>query len=209
MADSINPRDIDLAKVKSVGSSLTHIKVPFELTMKEFLDFASDDLKGKSLRHTINALGNIKRSIDCLFDSLLFATNLLEISKSERWNFPEKMKTLGEIGIITPYILSKINSARNLLEHEFKKPIREEVEVAFDIALLLHYSAVGFTRTYLTDIDFECEDEHWKFHIEINREDRNIEIFYDKQNISVSWDESPEDYKKWLYLLYQLQYLRK
>ncbi len=92
------------------------------------MDFACDDLKGDSLRDTINALGNIKRSIDCLFDSLPFAVNFSEDSKRGRWTFPEKMNFLGEIGIITPDILSKINSMRNLLEHEFKKPDRKEVE---------------------------------------------------------------------------------
>lgn len=207
MASSINPRDIDIKKLKTSGGSHEFIEVPFELTAKDFLGFASEDLKKKSMRDTVNALGNIKRSIDCLFDSLLFAVNFLEDSKRERWTFPEKMNFLSEIGIITPYILSRINSARNLLEHEFKKPDRKDVEMAYDVAILLYYATVRFTKCIISDIELTTEDETWKLEIKVDTQDREMELSHHSQKFLVTWDNNPEDYKKWLYILYQLWYL--
>jgi hypothetical protein len=127
MSDSIDPKYIDLNEAEIMGAFADDIEIPFELEAKDFLDFASDDLKGESIRDTVNALGNIKRSINCLFDSLLFMLNFLEESRRGRWTFPEKMSFLSDVGIITPDILNRINSARNLLEHEFKKPARKDV----------------------------------------------------------------------------------
>ena len=208
MTSSIDPKDIDINKLIPLGSSLeTGIEVPFELTSKDFLDFASEDLKGKSMRDAVNALGNIKRSIDCLFDSLLYVVNFLEDSRRERWTFPEKMNFLGEIGIITPYILGKINSSRNLLEHEFKKPVRNDVEMAYSVALLLYYATVRFTKGYVMGMGVKTEDDTWELHISINNEERKIELSHDRQRFLVTYDENPEDYKRWLRFIYQVSYL--
>jgi hypothetical protein len=212
MKSGINPSDINLSKFFSDGNAYSQIEDPFEFKAKDFLDFASEDLKGKSVRDTVNALGNIKRSIDCLFDSLLFVVNFLKHSKRKRWTFPEKMNFLGEIGIITPDILSRINSTRNLLEHEFKKPKRADVETAYDVAVLLYYATVRFTKEFVSDMCLAEEgEEDSGIRLIINRERRKIDILpaYEKKkfaSFSVTWDENPDEYKKWLHLIYQVQY---
>jgi len=207
LVSSINPRDLDISELMIDGSTTRPIEAPFELTSKDFLDFASEDLKGESIRDTVNALGNIKRSIDCLFDSLLFVVNFLEDSKRERWTFPEKMNFLGEIGIITPYILSRINSARNLLEHEFKKPLRKDVEMAYDVVLLLYYATVRFSKGRITELGLEFKDGKDRLDIHFIRKGRQIKLFRGSQTLLVTWGKNPEDYKRWLYIIYQTQYL--
>jgi hypothetical protein len=187
------------------------VEIPFELTSKDFLEFAGEDLTGKSVRNTVNALSNIKRSIDCLFDSLLFAVDFIEDSKRGRWTFPKKMAFLGEIGIITPYILGRINSLRNLLEHQFKEPTRTEVETAYDIAKLLFSATYRFTRRFYDylDISLEYEGQPIFLHIKIQQEDRTIEITdrmdisLCKVNMTVKWIENPEEYKEWLRVVYE------
>ena len=206
MTDFINPKEIDYSKLTSEGSVFESVEIPFELKVKDFLDFASDDLKGDSLRETINALSNIKRSIDCLFDSLLFVVNFLEDSKRDKWSFPEKMNFLGEIGIIAPYVLSRINSMRNLLEHEFRKPDRKEVEVAYDVATLLYSATARFTKSYTNERYLAPEDKKWNLTVRVDRESRTIEVTFNKQKSSFTWNKNPEDYKKWLYVLYRFEY---
>lgn len=206
MARAIDPQCINPHKSEIPGLSAEDVEFPFELTPKDFLDFAGDDLKGGSDGDSINALGNIKRSIDCLFDSLLFAVGFLEDSKQERWTFPEKMNFLGEIGIITPYILGRINSARNLLEHEFKKPNRIDVETAYDVATLLYYATFRFTKRFFNMVDMGAEyrGEPICLRIYINREERTINVSDGKQKIFVAWTKNPDNYKRWLRVVYQV-----
>jgi len=200
---SLDPRRINIHMSEIMSVNAQDIEIPFELTSKDFLDFASEDLKGQSIRNTVNALSNIKRSIDCLFDSLLFAVDFLEDSKRERWTFPAKMTFLSEIGIITPYILGRINSFRNLLEHEFRKPDRSEVETAYDVATLLFSATFRFTRRFYDFLDISLEYEGQPIALEIQiHEDRTIHISNHRQNLTVKWSENPENYKEWLKVIY-------
>lgn len=206
--EPIDPQKIDTSTAEVLSVDTEEVENPFELTSKDFLDFACDDLKGTSTRDTVNALGNIKRSIDCLFDSLLFTVGFLEDSKRGRWGFPEKVNFLGEIGIITPYILRRINSTRNLLEHEFKKPNRPEVEMAYDIATLLYYATFRFTRRFFYFVDMAAEYKGKPIALEIRfHKDRAVCISDHRQSRTVTWNENMEDYKRWLKVMYEALYI--
>jgi hypothetical protein len=128
----------------------------FAVQPERFLSFAEKDLKRSSDRNLVNALSNIKRAIDCQMDSLLTGFCLYERSKKENWKYPRKVETLNRIGVVSPRILSKINQKRNLLEHEYELPKREDVKDALDVAtLFLHY-----TSTFLLDMpnEFHLQD---------------------------------------------------
>lgn len=206
MSGILNPRMLDIKKHRV--SSATHdiVKVPFELTAHDFLEFAEQDLQEKSERNTINALSNVKRCIDCLCDSLLHIMNYLEKSKKERWTFPKKIDFLGEIGIITPYILEKINSMRNLLEHEFRKPKREEVETAFDVANLFLYATGRFTRRFPAEFSMEDEDDNLVCVITYDRKEHKITV-EDREGKSIEPGEETKEYVDWMKKFFQIQYL--
>ncbi len=99
--------------------SFKKFRIPFDLTAEEFLVFAEEDLKGSNKKDIINALSNIKRSIENRVDCLLYN---LGYNKFINYSFPEKIKKLNKIGIIAPRILTEINKIRNLLEHKYKIP---------------------------------------------------------------------------------------
>jgi len=127
--------------------STKDVDLPFDISAEEFLDYATSDLSSQIPHKLINALSNIKRSLDCSLDSLLFSFGLFEMSKQQKWNFPDKLKNLSNAGLISPQILRKINKKRNLLEHEFKKPRESDVEDAYDIvSLFLLYAKKFFRR---------------------------------------------------------------
>ncbi|KKG10630.1 hypothetical protein EO98_17170 [Methanosarcina sp. 2.H.T.1A.6] len=127
------------------------IETDFDIPPSEFLKFAEFDLIAEYEHHLVNSLSNTKRAIDSQLDSLLIGFGLSE--KSKRWRFPKKIEFLNSIGIISPRILNKINRKRNLLEHEYKNPNKEEVEDALDIATLF----VSYTNKYLSPALVECE----------------------------------------------------
>jgi len=109
---------------------------PFEITAEQFLDFAIEDLKNDSSHSRINALGNVKRAIESRIDQIFFSACLHVKSQKERWDFPKKIEILAELGVIAPKILRRINRQRNLLEHEYVIPKKDDVEDAIDVATL-------------------------------------------------------------------------
>jgi len=127
------------------------IETGFEISPEEFLKFAELDLTAEYKHHLVNSLSNTKRAIDSQLDSLLIGFGLSE--KSKRWRFPKKIEFLNSVGIISPRILNKINKKRNLLEHEYKNPSKEEVEDALDVALLF----VSYTNKYLNPALVSCD----------------------------------------------------
>jgi hypothetical protein len=113
----------------------------FEITARQFQEFASEDSRLDSIHSRVNALSNVKRAIECRIDELLYGLCLHVKSEKEEWNFPRKVKALSELGIIAPRILEKINRQRNRLEHEYIQPTKEDVEDALGVAsLFLSYS---------------------------------------------------------------------
>ncbi|TGU85078.1 hypothetical protein EN829_062855, partial [Mesorhizobium sp. M00.F.Ca.ET.186.01.1.1] len=128
-----------LSSDKSYWSSRGHeeVRIPFEVTSLEYLSFAEYDLKfGVEKHKLINALSNAKRSLDCQIDSLFVAFGLYDLAKRKGWSIPKKLETLKLLGILAPRILSKINSIRNLMEHQYIVPNEEQVTDFIDIAAL-------------------------------------------------------------------------
>ena len=123
--------------LKGFGCAINGATVkPFDFSAKDFLSFAFEDLKNSSHRGIVNTLSNVKRSIDCRIEELLFCYCLQVKSKREHWDIPKKLEILAEIGILAPKILRRISTLRNRLEHQFEKPHLEKVEDAVDVGEL-------------------------------------------------------------------------
>jgi len=129
---------VDREDVQKRAGSWTNspIILPYEIKPKDFLKFAEEDLEKDNLRASVNALSNIKRAIDCQVESLLYVFGFYKKAKKNDWNFLKKMEILLKVGVVAPNILKKINTKRNKLEHDFKKPKRTEIEDFRDVALL-------------------------------------------------------------------------
>ena len=147
----------------------------FDINASEFMKYAEMDLDQGTTQGLVNALTNAKRAIDCQIDSVLGCFGLLS-----RRNFPEKIKILGQLGIVTPRIVNKVVKARNYLEHEFIKPEREQVEDAVDIAYLfvalLDNGLRNFWEMYSIGVVSDKPDDEGNEYI-----DKWINIEYDSE----------------------------
>lgn len=124
--------------------------IPFEITPKQFLEYAEKAIKEGGQAGYINALSNIKRAIDCQLDLVLYILGQSKKAKKEGWKFPRKIEFIRSVGLVAPEILTKINRKRNELEHKYKYPATEEVKDALDIANLFLASTNKFVeRKYL------------------------------------------------------------
>ncbi len=155
--------------IYGIASITTKHQKASEIGAEDFHRFAIEDSKGRDLRSWVNALGNVKRAIECQIDTLLFIYCLHKKSQKEKWDFPKKIDVIQQLGIVAPRILGKINKKRNELEHGYIKPTKDDVDDALDVAkLFLAYTdgiAYGPKRpivSYGLDGDFEVQLERKK-----------------------------------------------
>lgn len=150
----------------------------YDICAKDFLDFAMEDSKGGDLRCMVNALGNVKRAIECRVDTILYSYCLYKKSEAEKWSFPKKIEILEHLGIIAPRILKKINRKRNELEHQYIEPTRDEVEDALDVAILFLAYTERFvtksTKSYGYRNDFEIKLEIEKGIVELTDKKKKV-----------------------------------
>lgn len=150
----------------------------FEIDAGDFLKFAMEDSKGEDLRSCVNALGNVKRAIECRIDSILYVYCLHKKSEKERWDFPKKIEIIQQLGIVAPNILRKINKKRNELEHRYVKLTKEEVEDGVDVAKLFLAYARRLVASPFTFFGVEGD-----YRIELNRKEGLATLIDEKKNV--------------------------
>lgn len=143
------------------------LKFQYPLNSRFFLESAKRDLKEGDARGRINALSNAKRAIDCQTDSFLSAIGYSpkKLDKQIDWrsseelkafvknrNRPLKFQILESLGIVTPQIVTRVRSIRNLLEHEYKKPSLRDSKDAIDIASLYVRACQGEMNAFLEEV---------------------------------------------------------
>lgn len=174
---------------QAVWSSRGHgqIDCPFDITPKEYINFAEEDSKEKTARGCVNALSNAKRALDSQIDLLLVAFISDDLAKKKNWNIPKKLSVLTELGIVAPRILTKFNRLRNLVEHEFVKPDSDSVEDFIDVVLLFIESTRLHLVDFLDDAQIEAEEiyDYW-IDVKVNREERVVNIRYGETHHAIS-----------------------
>ena len=139
---------LDHESTKWSLSTTGRLKSEFDIFPQDFLKFAELDLSSEHDHNIINALSNSKRAIDCQVDLLLLAFGFYKLSQQKMWGFPTKLDHIEKLGVIAPRILKKINKKRNLLEHQFVIPTKEEVEDMLDIAVLFVAGTEKYTLRF-------------------------------------------------------------
>ena len=176
-----------------------NIKIPFQISSESYLEFSEEDFKEKNVHSLVNALSNAKRALDCRIDSLLISLGIYEKAKKDRWGVPRKLEEIQKYGIIAPRVLKKINSVRNLVEHEFIKPDEEQIGDFIDIVCLFLASTDryiydfptnsqienGTLSNYWLDIEFDYDRKIIKIRI-ILQESENEEIELDMKDSECS-----------------------
>ena len=159
------------------GSDVCSIESPFDLNAEDFLKFAEEDIEGTEAKDIINALGNIKRAIENRVDLLHYAFGFRNLR--ENGDFPTKLERLNKLSIVAPRILRKINKIRNLLEHQYKVPDKEEIEDAIDIGILFIEYTNKFIYTFMQEFDGMYDDNGVS---SISFKEGEIKVNYFNQN---------------------------
>lgn len=116
----------------------------------EFLEWANLDLKESDNRARGNALGNIKKSIHCRIDEIIYETN---ITFGKNWdahiNTYQKLEILKDIEIKYMAVVQLITDERNRFEHDYSLPDIGKLKAFYDSADLWidkSYRSYNFNR---------------------------------------------------------------
>lgn len=195
----INLTDMTLRSVS--GTSLQ--ENIFDISPKDFLRFAKEDLKEGDERGFINSITNSKRAIDSQIDETIEKL----ISKSDNFNpivndflkyfefesdIPIKLRIIHSLNLAPSLLISKSRTLRNKLEHIYKKPEVQEVKEALDVAELFIGSVAGKLGMIWTEFEivdwknneliFEFSEK--KFKIDYKKNDKLITSYIiDSNNI--------------------------
>ena len=184
----------DFGNIEHDSSSFCRIESPFDLNAEDFLKFAEEDIEGIKTKDRINALGNIKRAIENRVDLLHYAFGFRILK--ENGNFPTKLDRLNKLSVVAPRILRKITKIRNLLEHQYKLPDKEEVEDAIDIGILF----VEYTNKFI----YRFMDEFYGMYDDngvscISFKEGKIEVIYrNPEHDNVSLTNKDSDFCEWV-----------
>lgn len=122
--------------IGSGGSGCALSQPNFDITPRDFLDFAEKDLEQPNSIHSlVNATSNLKRAIDCQLDSFLILLNLDNFYRKKRLGVDRKLGFLEKAGLFRSKSLEKLNRLRNRLEHHYEIPEIEDVEVYYDLVV--------------------------------------------------------------------------
>jgi len=177
----------------SGSGSLPKLPV-FDLCSQDYLEYAEQEMlafqngqkRYPTNAHLINCLAHLKRAIDCQLDTFLHVFNLYNIFSERNLKFEKKLDFLGAIGIFSPRSLTRLNSIRNKMEHEFEIPKIVDIEVYYDLTSA--FVAILQKILLLTlDSEIDLDIIHT-----VDNQDEQIGIFsikynFDQPNVSVHW----------------------
>lgn len=170
------------------GANINH--PPFELSPRDYLQFAESDLKGTNDLSLINCVSNIKRAMDCQIDTFFYSYNLFEFFKSKRLGIDKKLEFFKKASVFNSGSLSRLNAIRNKMEHEFVVPKVQDIELYFDLVSAF----VSVLENHILMLEIYAEST---WYMEENGDFLGFKIQYsiDEPKIIVSWGKRGEDRK--------------
>lgn len=156
-----------LEELEEDASSGHGFDVPmYDLYARDYLEFAENQLKMGTIEALINCISNLKRAVDCQTDTFLYTLSLQEIFKKRNLKFEKKLELISSLGIFNSSSLAKLNRIRNKMEHEYKIPEIDEIDLYFDLvsAFVSNLESV-ITVLQWDEINLYSRDNEGRFEI--------------------------------------------
>ncbi|MBW4545378.1 MAG: hypothetical protein KME25_13160 [Symplocastrum torsivum CPER-KK1] len=131
----------------------------FDLYSHDYLEFAEQELNKGTSVSLVNCITHLKRSIECQMDTFFYTFNLAKLFSRRNLKFDKKADFLKEAGVLISRSLSRFNTIRNKIEHEYRVPKIDDIEVYFDLVSALVLLVERATFQY-TGVDFFAYDEN-------------------------------------------------
>lgn len=129
------------------------------LSASNLLDFAIADLKdgdmavSASPRHLVNALSNAKKALHLRLEDVCLGFGCRSLNSVK--SFPKLIGYARNCGVVAPRVLERLNSRRNMVEHEFDVPEKEDVENFVDVVQLFLAATDRWEDRMPVDVDYD------------------------------------------------------
>jgi len=157
----------------------------FDLFARDYLRFAEHELlqlqKNTNIIehiHLINCVSHLKRAIDCQLDTCFYILNL-QVFKKKNLSLNAKLSFLKSAGIFNTFSLSRFNTIRNKMEHDYKIPDIEDIETYYDLVSAL----VSILESLVGTLSHSAE---------IGMRKNNTNDTHDYFSIDYIWDDIPK-----------------
>jgi hypothetical protein len=128
----------------------------FELTARDYLEFAEKELNNTDNHSLINCVGHLKRAVDCQLDTFLHVFNLFDLFRKRNLKFEKKLEFLKAAGVFSSRSLTRLNTIRNRMEHDYEVPKVTDIESYFDLVAAF-VSVLELTAILQTEVEFSKE----------------------------------------------------
>lgn len=155
----------------------------YELTARDYLEFAEEEIIKNTQSSLINCISNLKRAMDCQLDTFLYSFNLSKIFNDRNLKFEKKLDFLNAAGIFSPRSLARLNTIRNKMEHEYQIPKINDMEVYYDLVTAF----VSVLENVMLGLNLD--KKMWFYIDEEYAVQGNFNITYivDKPSIKIDW----------------------
>ncbi|MEZ8544523.1 hypothetical protein AB4622_26065 [Vibrio splendidus] len=190
------------------------VATKFEVTPREYLRFAEDELNRNTPVSLINCVSHLKRALDCQLDTFFEVYNLRELFKKRNIKIEKKLQFIGAIGFFNSRSLIRLNNIRNKMEHHYSIPDIQDIEVYFDlITAIVQLLELGTFDAAGCDFDcYEVESGVADLKIIYIRDESEIRVLGNQHSpnkiqLSVKANDSIEDFAFLFRALRQLNLL--
>jgi len=162
--------------------------IDWEITPRDFLDFAESELEGELTdQKLVNATSNLKRAVDCQIDFLLSRFNLDRFYRVKRLGIDKKLGFLSQAGIFRTKSIRNLNIVRNRLEHHYEIPELTDINVYFDLVSAF----ISIVERVLPLVGPELQ---FKMRLEDSGGGISIELETEAPSISIELENQSTDY---------------
>ncbi len=137
----------------SYTTDLPAVELPPGVKAIDFLHAAYEHLRqGSDGVRLIDAISNAKRALDCRIQELLFVFGLE--GKAQGWPVPKKLDLLEYLHLPAPRILRRLNTFRNVAEHDLNPPNADAVADFVDAVSLFLESTWWYIRSFADEVTY-------------------------------------------------------
>jgi hypothetical protein len=148
---------------------------PKGIEPREYIQYAKADLMSKDTRGAINAIGNAKRAVHLLIDSLLEISGLaLNFSNKK---FPKKLDIIEKSEFFPTILINALNQERNIIEHEYQRTSFEDAQKFVAVAEMLQMLCYPILKRFVHGVHIGIDGDDRDLFLLVNNNSGKLDLF--------------------------------